>query len=118
MGILIEHYGGAFPLWLAPVQALVLPVSEKYQAYAEEVRDKLRLESLRVAADLRNEKLGYKIRSAQVNKIPYMLIVGDREVELGTVSVRSRLGGDQGSSGLDSFVAMVQDLIREKATQA
>jgi len=118
VGILIEHYGGAFPLWLAPVQALVLPVSERHQAYAEEVRDKLRLESLRVDADLRNEKLGYKIRSAQVNKIPYMLIVGDREVELGTVSVRSRLGGDQGSSGLDSFVAMVQDLIREKATQA
>ena len=117
MGILVEHYGGAFPIWLAPVQALVLPVSEKHQAYAEEVRDKLRLESLRVDADLRNEKLGYKIRSAQVNKIPYMLIVGDREVESGTVSVRNRLEGDQGSKGLDSFVTMVKDLIREKATQ-
>ncbi len=117
MGILVEHYGGAFPIWLAPVQALVLPVSEKHQAYAEEVRDKLRLESLRVDADLRNEKLGYKIRSAQINKIPYMLIVGDREVESGTVSVRNRLEGDQGSKGLDSFTTMVQDLIREKATQ-
>ncbi len=117
MGILVEHYGGAFPLWLAPVQALVLPVSEKHQVYAEGVRDKLRLESLRVDADLRNEKLGYKIRSAQVNKIPYMLIVGDREVESGTVSVRNRLEGDQGSTGLDSFVTMVQDLIREKATR-
>ena len=118
VGILVEHYGGAFPLWLAPVQALVLPVSEKHQVYAEEVRDKLRLESLRVDADLRNEKLGYKIRSAQVNKIPYMLIVGDREVESGTVSVRSRLEGDQGSTGLDSFATMVQNLIRKKATKA
>ncbi len=117
VGILVEHYGGAFPIWLAPVQALVLPVSEKHQAYAEEVRDKLRLESLRVDADLRNEKLGYKIRSAQVNKIPYMLIVGDREVEAGTVSVRNRLEGDQGSTGLDSFATMVQDLIRKKATR-
>ncbi len=118
MGILVEHYGGAFPLWLAPVQALVLPVSEKHQAYAEEVRDKLRLESLRVDADLRNEKLGYKIRSAQVSKIPYMLVVGDREVESGNVSVRNRLEGDQGSMGLDSFATIVQDLIKKKATRA
>ncbi len=117
MGILVEHYGGAFPLWLAPVQAIVLPVSEKHQAYAEEVRDKLRSKSLRVDADLRNEKLGYKIRAAQVNKIPYMLIVGDREVESGKVSVRNRFEGDQGSTGLDSFATMVQDLIREKATR-
>ena len=118
MGILVEHYGGAFPLWLAPVQALVLPVSEKHQAYAEEVRDKLRLESLRVDVDLRNEKLGYKIRSAQVSKIPYMLVVGDREVESGNVSVRNRLEGDQGSMGLDSFATIVQDLIKKKATRA
>ena len=117
MGILVEHYGGAFPVWLAPVQALVLPVSERHRAYAEEVRDKLKGKDLRVEADLRNEKLGYKIRSAQVNKVPFMLIVGDREVESGVVSVRSRSEGDQGSQGLDSFATMVQDLVREKASK-
>jgi threonyl-tRNA synthetase len=114
IGILIEHYGGAFPAWLAPVQARVLPVSEKFMEYAKTVHGRLRAARLRAELDDRNEKLGYKIRDAQVRKIPYMLVVGGREAEQGTVSLRARTGEDRGAVPLDRVVA---DLTAEVAAR-
>ena len=96
IAILIEHYAGAFPLWLAPVQAVVLPIADRHFPYAASVRDRLRSGGMRVEVDERQEKIGYKIREAQLQKVPYMLVVGDRETAEGTVSVRTRAGGDQG----------------------
>src|SRR5882762_636699 len=95
IAILIEHYSGAFPLWLAPIQATVLPIADRHNSYAGFVRDQLKAGGLRVDVDDRQEKIGFKIREAQLQKIPYMLVVGDREVETSTVSVRERLGGDK-----------------------
>jgi threonyl-tRNA synthetase len=114
IAILIEHYAGAFPLWLAPVQAVVLPISDRHLAYAGSVRDGLKAAGLRVELDERQEKIGYKIRGAQLQKVPYMLVVGDRESAEGTVSVRTRAGGDQGASAIDSFVASVREENRSK----
>jgi len=102
-GILIEHYAGAFPLWLAPVQAVLIPVTDKQTAAAEEVAAKLRAKDFRVQVDGRPEKMGAKIRDAQMQKIPYMLVMGGREIENGTVSVRSRVAGDQGAMPLEAF---------------
>jgi threonyl-tRNA synthetase len=116
-GVLIEHYGGAFPLWLAPVQAVVIPVSEKHQEYAEQVESQLKLAGLRAEADLRNEKVGYKIRDAQVKKIPYMLIVGDREIEGQAVSVRNRFEGEKGTMSVSDFVEDVKILVDKKAVK-
>ena len=104
MALLIEHFAGAFPLWLAPVQAIVLPIADRHLAYAETVRARLAGAGLRVEVDGRVEKIGYKIREAQLQKVPYMLVIGDREVAEGTVAVRSRAGGDLGSRGLEAFV--------------
>jgi threonyl-tRNA synthetase len=104
IAILIEHYAGAFPLWLAPVQAVVLPIADRHADYAAQVRNRLAAAGLRVELDDRQEKIGYKIREAQLQKIPYMLVTGDREAAEGTVSVRSRTAGDQGSRTLDDFV--------------
>ena len=104
IAILIEHYTGAFPLWLAPVQAVVLPISDRHLAYGTAVRDRLRAAGLRADIDERQEKIGYKIREAQLQKIPYMLVVGDKEVAEGAVSVRSRSGGDLGPDSVDEFV--------------
>ena len=104
IAILIEHYAGAFPLWLAPVQAVVLPISDRHLDYAGTVRDGLKAAGLRVDLDTRQEKIGYKIREAQLQKVPYMLVVGDRESAEGTVSVRTRAGGDQGASSVSDFV--------------
>jgi threonyl-tRNA synthetase len=114
IAILIEHYAGAFPLWLAPVQAIVLPISDRHQAYAATVRDKLAAAGLRMELDDRQEKIGYKIREAQLQKIPYMLVAGDREAADGTVSVRSRSGGNLGVSTVDAFVAAAKDEIATK----
>jgi threonyl-tRNA synthetase len=114
-GILIEHYAGAFPLWLAPVQAVVVPVTEKHQAYALEVGERLRACGLRVHVDDRNEKLGYRIREAQVQKVPYMLVVGDKEVEGRSVSVRHRQAGDLGASDVAAFGSRVARLASERA---
>ncbi|BCW97230.1 MAG: threonine--tRNA ligase [Armatimonadota bacterium] len=111
MGVLIEHYAGAFPLWLAPVQAIVLPIADRHAPYAEQVREELEKAGFRVKVDMRNEKTGYKIREAQLQKIPYMLIVGDREVESGCVSVRSRDEGDLGSRPLAEFVGMAREAL-------
>ena len=114
IAILIEHYTGAFPLWLAPVQAVVLPISDRHMDYAKTVRDRLKAAGLRVELDERQEKIGYKIREAQLQKIPYMLVVGDRESAEGTVSVRTRSGGDQGARPIDAFVASAREEIADK----
>ncbi len=108
MGILIEHYAGAFPLWLAPVQIVVIPVGEKHRVYAEEVAETLGGENFRVEVDARDEKLGYRIRYAQVQQVPYMVIVGDKEVQVGTLSVRQRRKGDLGSFSLGDFLSMLK----------
>jgi threonyl-tRNA synthetase len=115
IAILIEHYAGAFPLWLAPVQAIVLPISDRHQEFAAKVRDKLAAAGLRVELDDRQEKIGYKIREAQLQKIPYMLVTGDREAAEGTVSVRSRSAGDLGARSIDAFVAAAKDEIATKS---
>ena len=117
IGILIEHYAGAFPTWLAPVQVKVLPISDKYMEYGNSVYEKLKAAGIRVEIDTRAEKIGYKIRSAQMEKIPYMLVVGQKEAEEGTVSVRSRVAGDEGSRSLDEFLEMVQEEIRTRASR-
>ena len=114
IGILIEHYAGKFPVWLAPVQAKILPVSDKSADYAREVEAKLRSFGLRVETDERNEKIGYKIREAQLEKVPYMLVVGDKEKESGTVSVRMRDKGDVGAMDIESFGAMLKKANDEK----
>ncbi|HEV8039153.1 MAG TPA: threonine--tRNA ligase [Bryobacteraceae bacterium] len=114
-GILIEHYAGAFPVWLAPVQAIVLPITDRHMEYAQKVKDRLVAEGLRVTLDERSEKVNLKIRDAQLQKIPYMLVVGDREAENNTVSVRNRKHADQGSQTLDEFLANIRKLIDTKA---
>jgi len=114
IAILIEHYAGAFPLWLAPVQAIVLPIADRHLDYARSVRDALKGAGLRADLDERQEKIGYKIREAQLQKIPYMLVVGDREAAEGTVSVRTRAGGDQGASAIAAFVESARREIADK----
>jgi threonyl-tRNA synthetase len=104
IALLIEHYAGAFPLWLAPVQVMVLPIADRHADYARSVRDRLTAAGLRVELDVRQEKIGYKIREAQLQKIPYMLVTGDREAADGTIGVRSRSGGDLGARTIDEFV--------------
>jgi threonyl-tRNA synthetase len=115
IGLLIEHYAGAWPLWLAPVQVVVLPISDRHAQYADEVRHILAGEGLRVELDDRQEKIGYKIREAQLQKVPYMLVTGDREVAEHTVSVRSRSGGDLGARPVTEFVATALEEIQRKA---
>lgn len=115
IGILIEHFAGAFPTWLAPVQVKVLPISDKFSQYADAVAEKLGDAGIRVEVDTRSEKIGYKIRSAQMEKIPYMLVVGQKEAEEGVVSVRSRFAGDEGQKGLEEFMAAIQEEIVKKA---
>ena len=114
-GILIEHYAGAFPVWLAPVQAIVLPITDRNLEYAQKVKDRLAAEGLRVTLDDRSEKVNLKIRDAQLQKIPYMLVVGDREAENGTVSVRNRKHADQGVQSVDEFLTGIRKLIDTKA---
>ncbi|HKP85456.1 MAG TPA: threonine--tRNA ligase [Blastocatellia bacterium] len=108
IGILIEHYAGAFPVWLAPVQAKVLSISEKSADYAREVSERLLKEELRVELDVRDDKIGAKIRDAQLEKVPYMLVVGAKEAESGSVAVRSRERGDEGALPLEEFVARIK----------
>ncbi|MBI3327436.1 MAG: threonine--tRNA ligase [Nitrospinae bacterium] len=113
-GILVEHYAGAFPVWLAPVQARVLTITDRQREYAAQVSDRLQAAGIRAEADLRNEKISYKIREAQLEKIPYMLVVGDREVSAGKVAVRLRGGKDLGPLPLDECVARIRDEIDRK----
>jgi threonyl-tRNA synthetase len=108
MGVLVEHYAGAFPTWLAPVQAILVTVTDAQQQFARDVRDRLRGAGVRVELDDRNEKLGYKIREAQTQKIPYMLVIGDREVQAGGISPRRRDGSQLDLMSPESFVAMVE----------
>jgi threonyl-tRNA synthetase len=114
-GILLEHYAGAFPVWLSPVQAVVLPIAARHGDYAHKVVDRLMQAGLRAEIDERDERVNYKIRDAQVHKIPYMLVVGDREAEQGTVSVRNRKHGDLGAQPLEQFVASAVQLVESKA---
>jgi threonyl-tRNA synthetase len=114
IAILIEHYAGAFPLWLAPLQAIVLPIADRHLDYARSVLGSLTAAGLRAELDERQEKIGYKIREAQLQKIPYMLVVGDREAAEGTVSVRTRAGGDQGASPVAAFIEAAQREIADK----
>ena len=114
IGILIENYAGAFPAWLSPEQVRIMPITDKFADYGKEVEDKLNKAGFRVHLDDRNEKVGYKIREAQVKKIPYMLIVGEKEVEAGTVAVRSRNGGDLGAMKLDDFIAKLAQEVKDK----
>jgi threonyl-tRNA synthetase len=117
IAILIEHYAGAFPLWLAPVQTVVLPIADRHRPYAATVRDRLNESGLRVELDDRQEKIGYKIREAQLQKVPYMLVVGDREAAEGTVAVRSRAGGDLGAKGVEAFLAEARDEIQRRGLE-
>ncbi|HIT30319.1 MAG TPA: threonine--tRNA ligase, partial [Candidatus Scatomorpha stercoravium] len=115
IGVITEHFGGAFPTWLAPVQVKVMPITDRSRDYAQSVADELAGRGIRVETDFRNEKIGYKIREAQSRKIPYMLVIGDKEAENGTVSVRTRSGGDKGAVGLDKFAADITEEIRSRA---
>ena len=114
LALLIEKYAGAFPTWLAPTQVQIIPVSEKHFDYACELKNKLTEAGIRVEADMRNEKLGYKIREAQMEKIPYMLIIGDKETEEKTVSVRSRKNGDLGTKSQEEFIEYIIEEIDNK----
>ncbi|MBC7783846.1 MAG: threonine--tRNA ligase, partial [Burkholderiales bacterium] len=115
LGILIENYAGAFPLWLAPEQVRILSISEKFNDYAKELESKLLSEGIRAASDLGANKIGYKIRESTLAKVPYMLVVGEKEVAEGKVAVRHRTEGDKGAITADEFVAMVTTTVRERA---
>ena len=115
-GVLIEHYAGAFPVWLAPVQAIVLPITDRQNEYAQQVLEQLKDAGIRVEIDSRSEKVNFKIREAQLQKIPYMLIVGQREAEAGKVAVRHRKRGDEGAKPVGEVVAHLRDLIESKDT--
>ncbi len=115
LALLIEKYAGAFPTWLSPTQVQIIPVSEKHFDYAQSLREKLMAADIRVEADMRNEKLGYKIREAQMQKVPYMLIVGDNEVAEGTVSVRSRKSGDLGAKSIEEFISLIDEEVKTRA---
>ncbi|MHB1857624.1 MAG: His/Gly/Thr/Pro-type tRNA ligase C-terminal domain-containing protein, partial [Acidobacteriaceae bacterium] len=115
-GVLIEHYAGAFPLWLAPVQVGLVPISEKHIDYAKKVQQQLQIAGLRIELDDRNEKMNAKIRDLTMQKIPYLLVMGDKEAAANTVSVRTRGKGDQGSMPLEAFVAKAKKLVEEKNT--
>ena len=115
IGILTEHYAGAFPTWLAPVKVKILPISEKFQDYAEEIAAKLKKARINFELDDRSEKIGYKIRQAQMEKVPYMLIVGEKEVEARTVSVRKRGEGEMGALDVDAFVEQLIKEVKERS---
>lgn len=116
IGILTEHFAGAFPTWLAPVQVKFLPIADRHADYAREIMEKLEAKGIRCELDDRSEKTGFKIRAAQMEKVPYMIIVGDKDVEAGTVSVRSRKNGDEGATTVDEFVARIEKEIAEKSS--
>ncbi|MFY0543671.1 threonine--tRNA ligase [Brevibacillus sp. H7] len=113
IGILVEHYAGAFPTWLAPVQARLMTINEAHVSYAEQVREKMEQAGIRVELDARNEKIGYKIREAQMAKIPYMLVIGEKEMQDGTLSVRKRGVGDEGTLSVDEFIAKITAEVEE-----
>jgi threonyl-tRNA synthetase len=114
-GVLIEHYAGAFPIWLSPVQVSVLPITDRVNDYAERVAAQLRAAGLRIEANLKSEKVGAKIRDAQLQRVPFMLVLGDREMEQGNVAVRERVQGDIGVMSLKEFTNMAQQLVESRA---
>ena len=114
-GVLIEHYAGNFPVWLSPVQAVMIPISERHAAYAEQVAEKLKAAGVRVHVDARNEKMNAKIREHTLQKVPFLLVVGDKEAEAGEVSVRVRGKGDEGKVKVDAFIARIRRLIETRA---
>ena len=114
MGILIEHFAGKFPLWIAPVQTIILPISDKFNEKAEELRVRLEEEGIRTEVDNRSEKIGFKIREAQLNKIPYSLVLGEKEIENDKVALRIRDLGDQGVLDTDEFIKMAKEKIKSK----
>jgi len=115
LGILIEHYGGNFPLWLAPEQVRILPISEKTNDYAGDVRKRLEEEGLRCSADLTDDKIGAKIAKAHADRVPYMVVVGPREQETGTLNIRLRQSKEGSSMGLDAFLNLLQEKIRSRS---
>jgi threonyl-tRNA synthetase len=116
-GILIEHYKGNFPLWLAPVQVIVLPISERHEPYAESLEKTLRESGLRARADVRREKVGHKIRDAENQKIPAILVVGDREMAGGTAALRIHTQGDKGEVAVAEFIAQLKTLNDNRALE-
>ena len=114
IGVITEHFAGAFPAWLAPVQVKIMTITDRADGYARQVAAELDSKGFRVETDLRNEKIGYKIREAQLQKIPYMLVVGDKEAEAGAVAVRTRAGVDQGAMSLAEFAEILQAEVEEK----
>jgi threonyl-tRNA synthetase len=118
IGVLIEHFAGAFPLWLSPTQVAVLSISEKTNDYAQQVTDQLKAAGIRVEANLGSEKIGAKIRTATLEKVPYMLVLGEKEQQAGVVAVRHRTEGDKGQMSVDDFVNKVKEEIASKALPA
>jgi len=110
IGILIEHYAGKFPAWLAPVQVKILPITDKNSEYVLKLEKEMKQRGIRVETDIRNEKIGYKIREAQLARVPYMLVIGDKEVQSGEVAVRSRDKGELGTIAIENFI---NDIIKE-----
>ena len=117
IGIITEHFAGKFPVWLAPVQVKVLPISDNQLDYARNVVEVLEAKGIRVELDDRQEKIGYKIREAQLSKVPYMLILGEKEVEAGAVGVRARVKGDIGAMKLEEFISKLEDEINSKVIE-
>jgi len=118
LGVYIEHCAGAFPIWLAPVQVVVIGITDQQTEYISQIVARLDQAGIRVEADTRNEKIGYKIREAEVQKVPYMLVVGAREEEASQVAVRQRGSGDQGTTELDDFIRQVEDEVSEVLSPA
>ena len=116
IGILIEHFAGKFPVWLSPVQVKILPITDRQVEYANELCEKMKAAGIRVCVDDRSEKIGYKIRETQMEKVPYMLVVGEKEMEAKQVAVRRRDKGDLGAVSADEFIAAVCKDIEEKTT--
>jgi threonyl-tRNA synthetase len=116
-GILIEHYAGAFPLWLAPVQVKVLTIAERHYDYAVSVAERLRSEMIRVETDIENEKIGYKIRNATIMKVPYLIIIGDKEAMEKKVTIRKRTGENIGPFTADEFIEMLKEKIKKKSLE-
>jgi threonyl-tRNA synthetase len=115
MGVLIEHYGGAFPTWLAPVQAVVIPIADRHQEYAGQVRSQLAEAGLRCETDIRNERMNAKIRGAQLQKVPYMLVVGDREAQAKAAAVRLRSGEDLGAMPVEEVRSRILAAVRSRS---
>jgi threonyl-tRNA synthetase len=113
-GVLVEHYAGAFPVWLSPVQAVLIPIADRHWEYAREVARQLQAAGLRAEVDVSGDRMNAKIRKAQLQKVPYMLVVGDREQEAGQVAVRLRTEEDLGAMAVDSFIARVQQVVEAK----